>query len=212
MTGAELKGSSKSDQNPGKWLIWSLFQVSFDKGRVSRAKKLKTNLKWQCISYFCYKFSRGCLWLRDIGFVFCSIIKIFEYKYVIFHQYTFTFTWPLLPGTWSNTDVWFYSWCKLVWPGEYSSVINNGSNQQWSQWSPHIQVYSPEGQMLLHLPQGQPVGVIDSYTCHCFLMSGRSQALFIWVFTSLSTLYRLYHEVVLFQRKPVHTVGECSVL
>ena len=37
--------------------------------------------------------------------------------------------------------------------------------------------------------------------------------LFIWVFTSLSTLYRSYHYGELEgQRKPVHTVGQGSVL
>ena len=37
--------------------------------------------------------------------------------------------------------------------------------------------------------------------------------LFIWGFTSLSTLYRSYHDRELEgQRKPVHTVGQGSVL
>ena len=37
--------------------------------------------------------------------------------------------------------------------------------------------------------------------------------LFIWGFTLLSTLYRSYHDRLLKgQRKPVHTVGEGSVL
>ena len=37
--------------------------------------------------------------------------------------------------------------------------------------------------------------------------------LFIWVLTSLSTLYRSYHDGQFYgQRKPVHTVGQGSVL
>ena len=37
--------------------------------------------------------------------------------------------------------------------------------------------------------------------------------LFIWGFTLLSTLYRSYHDGLLEgQRKPVHTVGQGSVL
>ena len=37
--------------------------------------------------------------------------------------------------------------------------------------------------------------------------------IFIWVFTSLSTLYRPYHDGWLEgKRKPVHTVGQASVL